>query len=87
MYNTVPNLGRALTATWLPPLTARFQFRGLTHVVRPSDGSDEVVVWAKPTVRPELEGGPGEEWALGEDHLLFAAKDVFRRCFIYPDWL
>lgn len=46
--------------------------------MRPSNGPDEVVVWAEPTVCSELKCGPGEEWALGEDDLLFAGKGVFR---------
>lgn len=60
------------------PLTVRFNFRGLAHIFWPSDGPDEVVVWAEPTVCSELEGGAGEEWALGENDLSFAGKGVFR---------
>lgn len=42
---------------------------GIAHVVRPSDGPDEVVVGAESAVSPQLESRPGEEWSLSQDDL------------------
>lgn len=47
------------------------------HVMRPSDGPDQVVVGTEAAVCSELEGGPGEEWSLGENDLCFAVRGVF----------
>lgn len=41
-----------------------------SHVVRPRDGLDEVVLGTQTAVGSELEGGSGKEWAFRQDDLL-----------------